>query len=129
MKKQEAFFKNVVFLLFFTIINAYIYNMLRYFLFVYGDMPEMIKPVFYYIVVFTLLISALTILNSIIVFKVSINYTLLSAWLYGLFSITIYNQPSSTYRVIELRIFTICIINLLSSVLVYFALKYKQAEK
>ena len=128
MKNKETFFKNIVFLLFFIVIFAYIHNMLRYFLYIYEDMPEMVKPVFFYTLVFALLISALAILNSIIVFKVSINYTLLSAWIYGTFSLTIVSQPSSPYREIQFRILTICIINLLASVLLYFSLRNKRAK-
>ncbi len=99
--------------------------MLKYYLFIYEDMPEMAKASLYYIVVFTLLISAFTILISIIVFKVSINFTLLSAWIYGAFSLIIFSRQSSIYEETDIQVLTVCIINLICSVLLYYAFKTK----
>jgi hypothetical protein len=127
--KKETIFKNIIFLLFFIIVNAYLNNMLKYFLVYFEELSEMLKAVFYYNIILTLLISTFTILISITVFKVSINYTLLLAWLNATYSIRIVYNINSAYEGLELRILTVCIINLLSSVLMYFVLKDKQTKE
>lgn len=126
MKKKETIFKNIIFLLFFIIVNAYLYNMLEYFLVFFGDMPETLKALFYYNIIIKLLTSTFTTLISINVFKLNINYTLLLAWICGTYSLLIVSNINSVYERLELRILTVCIINLLSSILMYFVLKGKQ---
>lgn len=127
--KKESIFKNIIFLLFFIIINAYLHIMLKYFLVFFVDMPETLKALFYYNIIIALLISAFTTLLSINVFKLSINYTLLLAWLCGTYSLLIISNINSIYEGRELDILTVCIINLISSILMYFVLKGKQTNK
>ena len=127
--RKDRILKDIIFLLFFIVINAFIHNMLKYFLVFSGDMTETVKALFHYVIIISFLITTFTTLISINVFELSINYTLLSAWVCITYSMIIIGNVNNFYKSSELRIMlTVCIINLVSSILMYLILKNKQVR-
>lgn len=117
---KNYFYKNTMFITLSIIIMAYLLNMTNFYLYNFENMSEYHVAMFYYAIVFILLLTILLFIIFIISFKLNNKYFLYLIWLYLLIFVNILRRRNPIFNAIDIKLMTICVINVIVLILVYF---------
>lgn len=120
---KNYFYKNTMFITLSIIIMAYLLNMTNFYLYNFENMSEYHVAMFYYAIVFILLLTILLFIIFIISFKLNNKYFLYLIWLYLVIFVNLLRRRNPMFNTIDVKLMTICIINVMVLILVYFQRK------